>query len=71
MVLETVMSFWKFVSKDRFPKLKDFALKMHTIFKNRNRKADSFRVAPLALVLISERCCQRSHYHRHPTGRDL
>ena len=27
MVLETVESFWKFVSKDKFPKLKDFATK--------------------------------------------
>jgi len=25
-VLETVKSFWKLVSKNRFPKLKDFAL---------------------------------------------
>jgi len=27
MVLETVKSFWKLTSKNRFPKLKDFALK--------------------------------------------
>jgi len=26
-VLESVISFWKLVSKDKFPKLKDFALK--------------------------------------------
>jgi len=29
-VLQTVDSFWKLVRKDRFPKLKDFALKMHS-----------------------------------------
>jgi len=33
-VLETVDSFWKLVSTDRFPKLKDFALKMHSTFGN-------------------------------------
>jgi len=31
-VLETENSFVKLVSKDRFPKLKDFALKMHSTF---------------------------------------
>jgi len=35
-VLETAGSFWKSVSKDRFPKLKDFALKMHLAFGNRH-----------------------------------
>jgi len=30
--LQTAESFWKLVSKDRFPKLKDFALKMHSNF---------------------------------------
>ena len=29
---ETQECFWKLVSKDRFPKLKDFALKMHSMF---------------------------------------
>ena len=29
-VLETVKSFWKLVSKYRFPKLKDFAPKMRS-----------------------------------------
>jgi len=29
-----VESFWKSVSKDRFPKLKDFALKMRSMFGN-------------------------------------
>jgi len=33
-VLETAESFWKLVSKDRFPKLKDFALKWHSTFAN-------------------------------------
>jgi len=33
-VLETVKSFWKLVSNNRFPKLKDFALKMHWTFGN-------------------------------------
>jgi len=33
-MLETVGSFWKLVSKDRFPELKDFALKMHSTFGN-------------------------------------
>jgi len=32
MVLETVDSFSKLVSNDRFPKLKDFGLKMHSMF---------------------------------------
>ena len=50
MVLETVKSFRKLVSKDRFPKLKDFAVKMRSYnfqdeasqiySKNRNRMAD-------------------------------
>jgi len=34
-VLETADSFWKLVGKDRFPKLKDFALKLHSMFGNR------------------------------------
>jgi len=34
MVLETVKSFWKLVSKGRLPKLKDFTLKKHTVFGN-------------------------------------
>ena len=29
---ETQECFWKLVSKDRFPKLKNFALKMHSMF---------------------------------------
>jgi len=33
-VLETVESFWKLISKGRFPKLKDFALKMDSTFGN-------------------------------------
>jgi len=33
-VIETVHSFWKLVSKDRFPKLNHFALKMHSTFRN-------------------------------------
>jgi len=33
-VLETVESFSKLDSKDRYPKLKDFAQKMHSIFGN-------------------------------------
>jgi len=33
--VRTAESFWKLVSKDRFPKLKDFALKMHSMFGNR------------------------------------
>jgi len=33
MVLEAVESFWKLVSKDRFQKLKDFALKMYSVFR--------------------------------------
>jgi len=33
-VLETGDSFWKLDSKDRFPKLKDFALKMHSTCEN-------------------------------------
>ena len=33
-VLENVNSFWKLVSKNGFPKLKDFALKMHLTFGN-------------------------------------
>ena len=32
MLDQTVESFWKLVSKDRFPKLKDFALYMHWMF---------------------------------------
>jgi len=32
MALETAESFQKLVSKDRFLKLKDFALKMHSTF---------------------------------------
>jgi len=31
-VLQTVKSFWKLVSKNRFPKLKDFALNMRWTF---------------------------------------
>jgi len=30
--LQTVASFWKLLSKDRFPKLQDFALKIHSLF---------------------------------------
>jgi len=33
-VIETVDSFWKLVSKDRFPKLNHFAVKMHSTFGN-------------------------------------
>jgi len=33
-VLETAESFWKLVSKVEFPKLKDFALKMYSMFGN-------------------------------------
>jgi len=33
-VLETVEGFWKLVSKDRFLKLKGFALKMDSTFVN-------------------------------------
>ena len=29
---KTQECFWKLVSKDRFPKVKDFALKMHSMF---------------------------------------
>jgi len=35
-VLETVKSFRKLVSKDRFPKLKDFVLEMRSTFGNTN-----------------------------------
>jgi len=31
-VLETAESFWKLGNKDRFPELKDLALKMHSMF---------------------------------------
>ena len=31
MVLETAESFWKLVSKDRIPKLKDFTLNIHSM----------------------------------------
>ena len=31
---ETYERFWKLVSKDKFPKLKDFALKMHSMFES-------------------------------------
>jgi len=34
MVLETVESFWNSASKARFPKLKDFAIEMHSMFGN-------------------------------------
>jgi len=33
-MLETEDSFVKLVIKDRFPKLKDFALKMHSSFRS-------------------------------------
>jgi len=33
-VLETAASSWKLVNKHRFPELKDFALKMHSMFEN-------------------------------------
>jgi len=33
-VSETVKSLWKLVNKSRFPKLKDFALKMRSTFGN-------------------------------------
>jgi len=33
-VIETLDSFWKLVSKDRFPKMNHFALKMHSTFGN-------------------------------------
>jgi len=33
-VIETVDSFWKLVSRDRYPKLKHFVLKMHSTFEN-------------------------------------
>jgi len=92
-MLETVENFWKLVSKDIFPKLKDFSLKMHSMFpntytcestfstmkqvksKNRNRMADktlgdSSQLAPLTLVLMKERLCQRRLDHWHPTDRD-
>jgi len=34
MVLNIIEGFWKLVSKDRFPKLKLFTLKMHLTFGN-------------------------------------
>jgi len=34
MVLETVERFRKLFSKDRFPKMNDFALEMHSMFRN-------------------------------------
>ena len=33
-MLKTLDSFWKLVMKDRFVKLKDFALKMHSMYGN-------------------------------------
>ena len=33
-MLETAESFWKLVSKDILPKVKNFALKMHSMFGN-------------------------------------
>jgi len=33
-VLGTFVGLWKLVSKDRCPKLKDFALKIHSTFGN-------------------------------------
>jgi len=41
-VLEIVESFWKLVSKDRFPKLKDFATKMHSVFGNTHMCESTF-----------------------------
>jgi len=33
-VLDTAENLWKLVSRQRFLKLKDFALKMHSMFGN-------------------------------------
>ena len=40
--LQTVESFWKLVSKDRFPKLQDFALKGHSIFGSTHVRENTF-----------------------------
>jgi len=61
--LQTVESFWELVSKDIFPKVKDFALKTHFLCfqasKIYNRTAvkrldGSLRLLPLTLILIQE-----------------
>jgi len=48
-VLETGNSFWKLVSKDRFPKLKDFALKIHSTFGN-TYTFDSFKTCESVIL---------------------
>jgi len=40
--LQTVESFWKLFSKDRFPKLQDFALKGHSIFGSTHVRENTF-----------------------------
>jgi len=42
--LQTVASFWKLVSKDIFPKLQDFALKMHSIFRSTHVRENTFSI---------------------------
>jgi len=42
--LQTAESFWKLVSKDRFPKLQDFALKMHSIFGSTHVRENTFSI---------------------------
>jgi len=34
LVLETAETFWKLVSKDGFPKLKEIIIKLHSMFGN-------------------------------------
>jgi len=41
-VFEIAESFWKLVSKDRFPELKNFAQKMHRMFGNTYVRESTF-----------------------------
>ena len=42
--LQIVESFWNLVRKDRFPKLQDFALKMHSIFGSTHVRKNTFSI---------------------------
>ena len=44
---ETQKRFWKLVSKDKFPKLKDFALKMHSMFGSTYVRESTFSTMKL------------------------
>jgi len=65
--IETVNSFWKLVSKDRFPKLKDFALKLrralgNTTYRTTCDSTHIFYVKQVKSAVKTETECQTKHW---------